>query len=234
MLGAHGGTGPRPAPTSFPVAAPAAAALAALEAAEGAAGEDSGVGGGGGGGGRGQRRTVRSHQRSDGAAAGAGRRGGGASSLPAHLASTSAIRGCLAATEVGRGGGGGGASATRIMAPWSKMRSVEAGISSALDQSRYNSGDIAAKAYSSSSRGVATGPMLGAEVGSWVSKGSSAAAGTAGKGASAGGRGGASAVAAGGRTWQPLPVEASRGTADTRIMKAARQVMHGLDLEAYK
>lgn len=182
-----------------------------------------------------RRRPARGHHQSscEGAAGGtsttaAGRRGGGGASLPAHLASTAAIPGCLAAIELG--GGGGGLSATRIMAPWSKMRSVEAGIASALDQSRYNSGDLAAKAHSSS-RG-AVGPLLGADMGSWVSKGSGRPAAAAG-GGTTGGRGCTSGSAAG-RVWRPLPVDSSRGTADTKIMKAARRVMHGLDLEAYK
>ena len=222
-VGAGGGAA---AASAFPLAAPTATRLAELEAR-------------GGGGGGGEDASSMSETR---AGEGGGRRGRSSkafsSSLPSHLDGTAAQPGCLAASASSIGGGGGGASSssTRIMAPWSKMRSVEAGISAALDQSRKNSVDVAARVGGKVGGGGGvggSGAMLSstADVGQWVPR-SSAAATTlpSAKG------GGSAEQQAGqrGRTWRPAPIESSRGTADTRLRKAARSVLQGIDLECYK
>ncbi len=126
------------------------------------------------------------------------------------------------------------------------MRRVEAGSQAALAQGRYNSVDVAARVHSrlqlmegsgaaapmtgtgrrraasqpsapwqlltdGAANAVAGGArQLGADAGVWVDGGKA------------------------GRVWRPSPVEFSRGTHDTRLGKAARVIIRGLDLEQYQ
>ena len=156
-----------------------------------------------------------------------GRRQGPAG-LPMHVSSTAAIPGYLAAMEVGGRGGGGrdSDSNTRVMAQWSRMRGVEAGISTVLGQSRYNSGDVAAKVHVSAV--IAHKPK---DSGSWVTKGDASVSRRVEKSGVSGSMAGEGFHRS--RTWRPTPVESSRGTADTRMKKEARKIIQGLDLEKY-
>lgn len=123
-------------------------------------------------------------------------------------------------------------------------------------QARYNSTDVAAKVEihhrrtkiqregtsagtvpllipeagdSSTSRpsdGGAGGPR---GVGYWERKAGGSGGGTGGGGGGMGGGG-----AEGGRRWRPAPIDSTRGTLDTRLSKAARTIIRGIDLELYK
>ncbi|KAG1651904.1 hypothetical protein FOA52_006484, partial [Chlamydomonas sp. UWO 241] len=157
-------------------------------------------------------------------------------SLPAHLAGTATRSGALDASgnasllmKTAPGGGGGGGA--RVMGGWSsKMRSVEAGISSALGQGRDNSIDVAAR----------TDVHLRANKrhneGEWVAASSVGGAASSGRhGSGGGGRGGAAAGGAGTggeaerRLWLPNAVSrGQRGTHDVRLHKEARCIMRAM------
>ncbi|GAX80492.1 hypothetical protein CEUSTIGMA_g7930.t1 [Chlamydomonas eustigma] len=296
------------APTSFPVAAPAAAALAALVKAVESGSTEAGSTTTSGRGRRGHRRGASS------APPAAGGQGLGPSAselvvapaLPAYLASTASVPGCPSAarraTEAGQGSQAVASTSFRLMAPWSKMRSIQAGVSAALDQGRHNSIDVAARVqalpygnqmrvpgwgttalntgpttsmstllstsgrrggrrplatmaagpihlltdsvlppsgdrelgegmagplsnatsmYSASGAISAEGGTAHKELGSWVEVGAGRR------------RGQRKGEAEAGRKWRPSPVEFSRGTHDTRLRKAARSIMQGMDLEIY-
>ncbi len=137
-----------------------------------------------------------------GAAASVG--AGGSSQVPGYLTMTAATvagAGCasasfLAATAAGSSGASG-PSMTRIMQPWSKMRSVEAKIRGTLSQARHGSNDLAAHLHT-----VAKDK-----------ENRDRTPGMPGNGLR-------------GRAWRPAPVEYTRGTLDVRlrhqVLKALR------------
>ena len=122
---------------------------------------------------------------------------------------------------------------------------------SPLTQARYNSTDVAAKVEIHHRRtkiqreGASAGtvPLLIPEAGdSSNSRPSDGGAGgprgvgywerKAGGSGSGGGMGGGGTE--GGRRWRPAPIDSTRGTLDTRLSKAARTIIRGIDLELYK
>lgn len=127
--------------------------------------------------------------------------------------------------------------------------------SSPHTQARYNSTDVAAKVEIHHRRtkiqreGTSAGtvPLLIPEAGdSSASRPSDGGAGgprgvgywerkAGGRGSGGGGGGGTGGGGAeGGRRWRPAPIDSTRGTLDTRLSKAARTIIRGIDLELYK
>jgi hypothetical protein len=102
-----------------------------------------------------------------------------------------------------------GTSLTRIMQPWSTMRSVEGRIRAALSQSRRGGANDLAASMAALDAGIEERMRQPGLVGNGKA----------------------------GRAWRPVPLDEAahhpRGTQDARLQRAARQALRSVDAQLY-